>query len=677
MSSRQWAGEADPWSELNMNWKKLMSESDQVLVSLRNMADLAARESMVSHTSAIAPNTISIENVQFPVFVLPIPENPGFFGRRDILERINNHLNPSKKQPGFRCYTVYGTGGVGKTQVALAYVYQHRDSYDAIFWINSESKVSIRQSFLEIALSLQLPGVNQRDNAEQVREAVETWFRTTSQNWLLVFDNVESWDNILNYWPHHPGSAIITSRDYRLAGRPASEGEQLDTFSDRESFDFFKSSVESWSNDDSEEAHAAKKLLTELDGLPLAIDQIAGLIKLYEMSVQEFLELYEEESAVLHSERGIGSDIFYPKSLDMVWKELFEPASHFQLPEHLKFCRTQLGLLKEIQKLRGAALIKKTSRSLQIHRLTQNLFIQHAETSTINEIFFSASLLFGEAFPKQRKGDPMFLHETDEVESCGKLLEAAYLGCELYRGDKAELDIVKSHLLNTDALIAWQSLDYKRTEETMQQAVDIRIKRLSPDDDRIVGCINNLGNLCAAQGSSTRLLLARGNFGNAREKLSEAETYLKDETMSMMPLWVAAGEFIAGDIHNDLKEFAEAKSRYQRALELREKHQPGDATVAATAYKLASVKLQLGETREAKNLLTSGLSIVMRKKSQGNTGRILELLEQTAAQENDSQSATSYHTRINAIRESMDVIYGQVTFDGFSFFDPYISFFDR
>lgn len=218
------------------------------------------------------------------------------------------------------------------------------------------------------------------------------------------------------------------------------------------------------------------------------------------------------------------------------------------------------------------------------------------------------------------------------MESCGKLLEAAYLGCELYRGDKAELDIVKSHLLNTDALIAWQSLDYKRTEETMQQAVDIRIKRLSPDDDRIVGCINNLGNLWAAQGkldkaltvyldsearlkesnippcvdlcraslNLARLYRARGNFGNAREKLSEAETYLKDETMSMMPLWVAAGEFIAGDIHNDLKEFAEAKSRYQRALELREKHQPGDATVAATAYKLASVKLQLGETREAK-----------------------------------------------------------------------------
>lgn len=68
----------------------------------------------------------------------------------------------------------------------------------------------------------------------------------------------------------------------------------------------------------------------------------------------------------------------------------------------------------------------------------------------------------------------------------------------------------------------------------------------------------------------------------------------------MMPLWVAAGKFIAGGIHKDHKEFAEAKARYQRALELRENHQPGDSTVASTAYKLASVKLQLGETREAK-----------------------------------------------------------------------------
>lgn len=122
MSSRQWAGEADPWSELNMNFKKLISE------------------------------------------------------------RINNYLNRSKKKnsPGF-----------GATP-SMAPVVLARLRWHWLICANIEismtrsfgSTVKRRfpsESFLEIALSLQLPGVNPYDNAEQVREAVETWLRTTSR----------------------------------------------------------------------------------------------------------------------------------------------------------------------------------------------------------------------------------------------------------------------------------------------------------------------------------------------------------------------------------------------------------------------------------------------------------------------------------------------------------------
>lgn len=191
---------------------------------------------------------------------------------------------------------------------------------------------------------------------------------------------------------------------------------------------------------------------------------------------------------------------------------------------------------------------------------------------------------------------------------------------------------MKSHLLNTEGLIAWQALDYKRSEEAMQQAAEIRKKHLRPEDDRIAGCFNNLGNLWAAQGqfskalnvyleseakiklsdnptcvdlcraslNLSRLYRAMGKFELAREKLAEAEIYLKEDEMRMMPLWVAAAEFIHGDIHHDLDQLAPAKDRYSEALRLREQHQPGDATVAATKYKLACVRIKLGEIQEAK-----------------------------------------------------------------------------
>jgi hypothetical protein len=190
------------------------------------------------------------------------------------------------------------------------------------------------------------------------------------RNWLLIFDNVESWDTILPYWPRHPGSAIITSRDYRLANKPASSSEELRPFDADESLDFFTKSVTDWSGDDPEEVEAAKELLAELDGHALAMDQIAGHINSYQMSVRDFLSLYKKESAAFHSERieGEGGDIFYPKSLAKVWnvtfdnfsktpstfhflgvlcllspssipQDLFEPGSELSLPGHLNFCR--------------------------------------------------------------------------------------------------------------------------------------------------------------------------------------------------------------------------------------------------------------------------------------------------------------------------------------------------
>ncbi len=119
--------------------------------------------------------------------------------------------------------------------------------------------------------------------------------------------------------------------------KPASGGEELHPFGANESFDFFHTkSVSGWSNNDAEEVEAAKELLAELDGHALAMDQIAGHINSYQMSVREFLDLYKEGPAAFHSERieGEGGNIFYPKSLAMVWNVTFDnvPKDCFSRP---------------------------------------------------------------------------------------------------------------------------------------------------------------------------------------------------------------------------------------------------------------------------------------------------------------------------------------------------------
>lgn len=127
----------------------------------------------------------------------------------------------------------------------------------------------------------------------------------------------------MDYWPTSAGSVILTSRDYALAGRPASAGELLDTLDSNDSFAFFVGCLKSWDPIDVE-MMAAKRLLTLLEGLPLAIQQIAGLINTYECSVSYFLRLYEQHGDRLRSDRGYDTSIFYQHTLATVWSLSFD-----------------------------------------------------------------------------------------------------------------------------------------------------------------------------------------------------------------------------------------------------------------------------------------------------------------------------------------------------------------
>ena len=51
--------------------------------------------------------------------------------RREIEKGNNNTLN---------IIVLYGTGGMGKTQLALEYIYQIYKDYTSVFWINVASK---------------------------------------------------------------------------------------------------------------------------------------------------------------------------------------------------------------------------------------------------------------------------------------------------------------------------------------------------------------------------------------------------------------------------------------------------------------------------------------------------------------------------------------------------------
>lgn len=100
-----------------------------------------------------------------------------------------------------------------------------------------------------------------------------------------------------DYWPlsGSAGSVIITSRDFTLARSPASNDEELQVLSRDDSWNFVSSLLKDWDSDSKDEREALEELLVQLDGLPLALHQISGLITAGRSSVQDFLEMYKEQ----------------------------------------------------------------------------------------------------------------------------------------------------------------------------------------------------------------------------------------------------------------------------------------------------------------------------------------------------------------------------------------------
>ncbi|KAK0639860.1 hypothetical protein B0T16DRAFT_463496 [Cercophora newfieldiana] len=116
---------------------------------------------------------------------------------------------------------LYGLGGAGKSQLALAYAEKHKDRYNPILWIDATDEEAVRSSFRRCAAELGLPeeGGEKQESVftDRVVQAVLRWLRDRTEaddEWLVVVDNVDdvSW-GIQNIMPKGSrGSVIVTSR---------------------------------------------------------------------------------------------------------------------------------------------------------------------------------------------------------------------------------------------------------------------------------------------------------------------------------------------------------------------------------------------------------------------------------------------------------------------------------
>lgn len=143
--------------------------------------------------------------------------DPNYFkGRGDELAEMTRILSPIQKPPRQQCLTINGKGGLGKTQLAIAYakLYCERGSpaYDSVLLLNATSKSKLKESFRRIAKRIfkKMP-----ESEDAVHHTLRWLSDPKNTGWLLIFDEYDDPDqfDISNYFPGGAhGSILITTQ---------------------------------------------------------------------------------------------------------------------------------------------------------------------------------------------------------------------------------------------------------------------------------------------------------------------------------------------------------------------------------------------------------------------------------------------------------------------------------
>ncbi|MER7752979.1 FxSxx-COOH system tetratricopeptide repeat protein [Kitasatospora sp. NPDC097643] len=235
------------------------------------------------------------------------PRHPSFTGRHAVLEHLHRQLGGGMAAVLPSSQTLYGLGGIGKTQIALEYAHRFRTEYDLVWWIDAEQPDLIGPALADLARELGLPV---GDSVAEASGAALTALRrgTPAARWLLIFDNACDPADILPFLPGGPGHLLVTSRNPEWSR--VAEALAVDVFTRRESVEHLCRRVQGLTEPDADE------VATELGDLPLALEVAAAWLDATAMPVDAYLaQLRAAAAQVLSLEHPVD----YPASLAAAW----------------------------------------------------------------------------------------------------------------------------------------------------------------------------------------------------------------------------------------------------------------------------------------------------------------------------------------------------------------------
>ena len=268
-----------------------------------------------------------------PFSLKGLPRVPKFIARDQEMNDLKNTLFPKPtRETRRKVFVLHGLGGSGKTQLAIEFAQRSQKIFSSIFWLNGDSKESVRQSLAQIARQLppdQIPDSCRKfsktspEELDEIISNILIWFSQHENNqWLLIFDNVDrdnspevndpqSYD-VEDFFPEADhGSILITSRLRQL--RQHGQDRQLGRMSDLQGAEVLRCRIGRSVEGNEIQATVLiqftkhyiglDRIVEKVGGLPLALAHAGSYIYGTTTSVNDYIRYYEETWEKLHNNR--------------------------------------------------------------------------------------------------------------------------------------------------------------------------------------------------------------------------------------------------------------------------------------------------------------------------------------------------------------------------------------
>ena len=233
--------------------------------------------------------------------ILAPRRNSCFCGRENELSAILGILKGNQNS----CVdtAIYGLGGIGKTSLAVEFIWRHKNEYPGgIFWISGEGNMTFQSSVREMALEMEITSPESDFSSTLMKALV--WLKKQCKMWCLIVDNLDQLEMsedmrklLRGKWKQGSrGHVIITTRRQpreilKETGIEEKSCIELKRLTQEQSVEFLRQKTGRMEGEDSE----VRELASELSGLPLALDQAAAYIRYLSCSISDYVKQYREQ----------------------------------------------------------------------------------------------------------------------------------------------------------------------------------------------------------------------------------------------------------------------------------------------------------------------------------------------------------------------------------------------